>query len=144
MKIVASSERGCRKAPAEWFSGDVWVDDIVSAAPPLRLQAVYVTFSPGARTAWHTHPVGQVLQVVSGLGWVQLEGEAAKVIRPGDVVVIGPGENHWHGAEAGHTMVHLAMQEGDESGKTVVWGREEKEEEYRAAGESPLPSNGCK
>jgi quercetin dioxygenase-like cupin family protein len=134
MKIVAGSERGCRKAPAEWFTGDVWVDDIVTAAAPLRLQAVYVTFSPGARTAWHTHPVGQVLQVVSGLGWVQLEGEAARVIRPGDVAVIGPGENHWHGAEAGHTMVHLAMHEPDESGKSVVWGRKVTDEEYRAAG----------
>ena len=134
MKIVASRERGCRKAPADWFTGDAWVDDIVSAAAPLRLQAVYVTFSPGARTAWHTHPVGQVLQVVSGQGWVQLEGEAAQAIRPGDVVVIGPGENHWHGAEAGHTMVHLAMQEPDDSGKTVVWGRKVSEEEYGAAG----------
>jgi quercetin dioxygenase-like cupin family protein len=134
MKILASRERGCRKASADWFTGDVWVDDIVMAAAPLRLQAVYVTFSPGARTAWHTHPVGQVLQVVSGQGWVQLEGEAAQAIRPGDVVVIGPGENHWHGAEAGHTMVHLAMQEPDESGKTVVWGRKVSEEEYGAAG----------
>jgi quercetin dioxygenase-like cupin family protein len=134
MKIVSSSERGCKKAPADWFTGDVWVDDIVTAAAPLRLQAVYVTFSPGGRTAWHTHPVGQVLQVVSGLGWVQLEGEAARVIRSGDVVVIGPGENHWHGAEAGHTMVHLAMHEPDESGKTVVWGRKVTEEEYGAAG----------
>ena len=133
MKIVASIERGCRKAPAEWFTGDAWVDEIVSGAAPLRLQAVYVTFSPGARTAWHTHPVGQVLQVVSGLGWVQLEGEAARAIRPGDVVVIGPGENHWHGAEAGHTMVHLAMHEPDDSGKTVVWGRKVTEEEYGAA-----------
>jgi quercetin dioxygenase-like cupin family protein len=75
-----------------------------------------------------------VLQVVSGLGWVQLEGEPARVIRPGDVVVIGPGENHWHGAESGHTMVHLAMHEPDESGKTVVWGRKVTEEEYGAAG----------
>jgi quercetin dioxygenase-like cupin family protein len=134
MKIVASSERGCRKAPEEWFSGDAWIDEIVKGVAPSRLQAVYVTFSPGARTAWHTHPVGQVLQVVSGQGWVQLEGEAAQAIRPGDVVVIGPGENHWHGAEAGHTMVHLAMQEPDESGKTVVWGRKVTEEEYGAAG----------
>src|SRR6266403_467219 len=88
MKIVARRERGWRKGPAEWCTGDGGGGDIVSAAPPLRLQAVYVTFSPGARTAWHTHPVGQVLQVVSGLGWVQLEGEAARVIRPG----VGAGE----------------------------------------------------
>jgi quercetin dioxygenase-like cupin family protein len=134
MKIVASSERGCRKAPAEWFSGDAWIDEIVKGVAPSRLQAVYVTFSPGARTAWHTHPVGQVLQVVSGLGWVQLEGEAARVIGPGEVVVIGPGENHWHGAQAGRTMVHLAMQEFDDSGKNVVWGPKVTDEEYAVAG----------
>lgn len=134
MKIVATSERGCRKGPADWFTGDVWVDEIVKGVAPSRLQAAYVTFSPGARTAWHTHPVGQVLQVVSGLGWVQLEGQAALVIRPGDVVAIAPGENHWHGAEAGHTMVHLAMQETDESGAPVVWGRKVTDEEYGAAG----------
>src|SRR5258708_20341240 len=109
MKIVASSERGCRKAPAEWFTGDVWVDDIVTAAAPLRLQAVYVTFSPGARAAWHTHPVGQVLEGVSGLGWVQLEGGAARVIRPGDGGGIWAGGKHWAGAEAGPTMAQLAL-----------------------------------
>jgi len=134
MKIVASGERGCRKAPAEWFSGDAWMDEIVNGVAPSRLQAVYVVFSPGARTAWHTHPVGQVLQVVSGLGWVQLEGEAARAIGPGDVVVIASGENHWHGAQATHTMVHLAMQEADDSGKNVVWGRKVTDEEYGAAG----------
>src|SRR5260370_37628126 len=97
-------------------------------AAPLRLQAVYVTFSPGARTAWHTHPVGQVLEVVSGLGWVQLEGEAARGIGPGGVGVIGPGENHWHGAEAGHTVGHLAMHEPEGAGTTRGWGRKVTEE----------------
>jgi quercetin dioxygenase-like cupin family protein len=134
MKIVTSGERGCRKAPEAWFTGDAWVDTIVEMAASSRLQAARVTFSPGARTAWHTHPVIQVLEVISGLGWVQLEGQAAQAIRPGDVVVIGPGENHWHGAEAGHTMVHLAMQEADDFGKTVVWGVKVTDEEYGAAG----------
>ncbi len=134
MKIVTSVERECTKGPEEWFTGDVWINPVVRGEAPSRLQAAHVTFSPGARTAWHTHPVGQVLEVISGLGWVQLEGEAARAIRPGDVVVIAPGENHWHGAQAGRTMVHLAMQEWDESGKNVVWGAKVTEEEYGAAG----------
>src|SRR5882757_7243419 len=134
MKILGNGERGCNKAPVDWFSGDAWIDTVVNPAEPSRLQAAYVTFSPGARTNWHTHPVSQVLHVVSGFGWVQLEGEPAKRIAAGDVVVIGPGENHWHGAEAKHTMVHLAMQEADESGKTVVWGWQVSDEEYAALG----------
>ena len=134
MKIVKSGERGCRKGPGEWFTGDVWVDGIVEAAAPSRLQAARVTFSPGARTAWHTHPVVQVLEVVSGLGWVQLEGQAAQAIHPGDVVVIGAGENHWHGAQAGRTMVHLAMQQADDAGSTVAWGAKVTDAEYGAAG----------
>jgi len=97
-----------------------------------KLQAALVTFTPGARTHWHTHPLGQTLYVVSGLGWVQLEGSVKRVIRPGDVVVIAPGENHWHGAEAGHTMVHVAMQEADETGSPVVWGVSVTDEEYGA------------
>jgi len=83
---------------------------------------------------WHTHPVVQVLEVVSGVGWVQLEGQAAQAIHPGDVVVIGAGENHWHGAQAGRTMVHLAMLQTDDAGKTVVWGVKVTDEEYGAAG----------
>ena len=109
------------------------MDSVVEPTPPARGQAVLVTYAPGARTAWHTHPVGQTLYVVSGIGWVQLEGSAPQVIRPGDVVAIGAGENHWHGADAVHTMVHLAMQEGDGNGMNVVWGRQVTEQEYGAA-----------
>jgi len=109
------------------------MDEIVEPGGLSRLQALYVTYAPGARTAWHTHPVRQVLHVVSGIGWVQLEGEPAQIIRSGDVVVIEANENHWHGAEAAHTMVHLAMQESDESGKNVVWGRHVTDQEYAAA-----------
>ncbi len=130
MKILGNAERGCRPGPAEWFTGAVWIDAVVELTPPARLAAALVTFAPGARTHWHTHPLGQTLYVVSGLGWVQKEGEAAQAIRAGDVVVIAPGENHWHGAEAGHTMVHLAMQEKDENGSNVVWGRAVTDEEY--------------
>ena len=133
MQIVGSSERSCRRGPAEWFTGEVWIDEVVKRDAPSRLAAAYVTFTPGARTAWHTHPLGQVLHVISGVGWVQLEGEAARAIRAGDVVVIAPGENHWHGAAGDHTMVHLAMQEADDSGSPVTWGRPVLDAEYPAA-----------
>ena len=133
MKILANAARGCRRGPADWFTGQVWVDSVVD--PSLlggnaRISAAQVTFTPGARTNWHTHPFGQTLVVLSGLGWVQLEGEAAQPIRPGDVVVISRGENHWHGAEGSHTMVHLAMQENDATGVAVTWGRPVTDAEY--------------
>jgi len=136
MKILGNAERGCRRGPEDWFTGAVWIDSVLDAGVvggASKLQAALVTFSPGARTHWHTHPVGQTLYVVSGLGWVQKEGEAARAIRPGDVVAIAPGENHWHGAEAGHTMMHMAMQESDESGSPVVWDRAVTDAEYGAA-----------
>ena len=112
----------------------VWMDSLVEPTAPARGQAVLVTFAPGSRTAWHTHPLGQTLYIVTGLGWVQKRGEAASAIRPGDVVVIAAGEDHWHGAEAGHTMVHLALQEADEAGVNVVWGEAVTEEQYGSAG----------
>ena len=132
MKILGNAERGCRRGPEDWFTGMVWVDSVIDLEPPARLSSALVTFSPGARTNWHTHPLGQTLYVLSGLGWAQLEGQAAQAIRPGDVVSIEAGENHWHGAEAGHTMVHLAMQEKDDSGSPVVWGLAVTDEEYGA------------
>lgn len=121
--------------PADWFTGQVWVEGVLGVGGVTagsRLAAAQVTFSPGARTAWHTHPVGQTLLVTSGVGWAQKEGEAAVAIRAGDVVLIAAGENHWHGAQAGHTMVHIAMQEADEAGEVVVWGRQVTEAEYGA------------
>jgi len=134
MKILASETLGCRRGPAEWFTGTVWIDDVVTAGAPARFNAARVSFEPGARTAWHTHPVGQALHVLSGVGWVQLKGEAAKAIRPGDSVWIEAGEVHWHGAGAGRTMVHLAMQEKDADGVAVVWLEHVTDEEYGAAG----------
>jgi quercetin dioxygenase-like cupin family protein len=130
MKILGNAQRRCMQGPEAWFTGVVWVDSVVDLAAPARLAAALVSFSPGARTAWHTHPLGQTLYVLSGLGWVQLEGDPPQAIRPGDVVEIAPGENHWHGAEAGHTMVHLAMQEKDETGSPVLWGRHVTDQEY--------------
>ena len=134
MKIVTSDVLGCRRGPAEWFSGTVWIDDVVTAGEPARFVAARVSFEPGARTAWHTHPRGQALHVLSGVGLVQLKGVPAQLIRPGDTVWIEAGEEHWHGAAPGHTMVHLAIQEKDEAGATVVWLEQVTDAEYAAAG----------
>lgn len=134
MRISTKSERGRRLGPAGWFTGEAWVEPVVEGAPSKEVQLVRVEFAPGARTAWHTHPVGQVLEVTQGRGWVQVEGDAAREILPGDVVVIEAGENHWHGACASEGMVHLAINEWDEAGSNVTWGAQVSEEEYAAAG----------
>src|SRR5580698_5374873 len=132
MKILASGERNSGKGPAAWFTGTVWIDEIVTGAAPSRLKANRVSFEPGARTAWHTHPLGQALHVVSGVGRVQLKGEPVREIRPGDSVWIEAGELHWHGAAPGSTMVHLAMQETDDRGLNVEWLEHVTDEEYGA------------
>lgn len=132
MKIVSSSERASRRGPAEWFTGTVWIDQIVEGEEPSRARLARVSFEPGARTAWHTHPVGQVLHVLSGSGLVQQEGQPVRTIQPGDTVMIAPGERHWHGAGPASTMVHLAMQEADASGVQVVWLEHVTDAEYGA------------
>jgi quercetin dioxygenase-like cupin family protein len=132
MKIVNSKDRPSRKGRAEWFTGAVWIDEIFVGAEPSRLRAFRVSFEPGARTAWHTHPVGQTLHVLSGTGLVQLEGGPVQKMHPGDTVMIAPMERHWHGAAAGNTMVHLAMQETDAQGVDVVWLDPVSDEEYAA------------
>jgi quercetin dioxygenase-like cupin family protein len=134
MKISTSEMRPSQRGPEDWFTGTVWIDAVVTGDAPSRMRSARVSFEPGARTAWHTHPVGQGLHVLAGVGWVQLKGEPAKAIRPGDSVWIEPGEVHWHGATAGHTMVHLAMQEIDAEGTAVVWGDHVTEAEYAAVG----------
>jgi quercetin dioxygenase-like cupin family protein len=130
MKILPNQLRSCRKGPETWFTGTVWIDEIVTGVAPSRLRANRVSFEPGARTAWHTHPMGQALHVLSGLGCVQLKGEPVHEIRPGDTVWIEASEVHWHGAVPGYTMVHLAIQEVDEHGVDVVWLEHVKEAEY--------------
>ena len=132
MKILRSETLGCRRGPAEWFTGTVWIDDVVTAGAPARFNAARVSFEPGARTAWHTHPMGQALHVLTGVGRVQLAGEPAQVITAGDSVWIEAGERHWHGADASHTMVHLAIQEADQSGVNVVWLEHVSEQDYSA------------
>jgi quercetin dioxygenase-like cupin family protein len=132
MKILTNEERSCRRGPEDWFTGTVWLDEIVVAAPA-RLKAFRVSFEPGARTAWHTHPLGQALHVLSGVGLVQLQGQPAQAIRPGDTIWIEPGEVHWHGAAPEHTMVHMAMQVADTAGVDVVWLTHVSDQEYAAA-----------
>ncbi len=132
MKIIESKDRPSRKGKAEWFTGNVWIDEIVVGAEPSRLRAFRVSFEPGARTTWHTHSVGQTLHVLTGAGLVQLASGAVQEIHPGDTVVIGANERHWHGAAPGNTMVHLAMQEADAQGVDVVWLEAVTDDEYAA------------
>jgi quercetin dioxygenase-like cupin family protein len=132
MEILQSAARASRKGSAEYFTGTVWVDEIVRAAEPSRVRLFRVSFEPGARTAWHTHPVGQVLHVLTGTGLVQREGEPVRPIHPGDTVFIAPGERHWHGAGPQNTMVHLALQEADANGVEVTWLEHVSDAEYNA------------
>jgi len=119
--------------PGDWFTGTVYIDQIAAAPAPARLQAASVHFTPGARTAWHTHPFGQTIWVAEGVGLCQRRGGPIEVIRPGDRVYFEPGEDHWHGAAANRFMTHIAMQEADENGSPVTWGEHVSDEEYGAA-----------
>lgn len=118
MKILREDGRGSRRGPEAWFNGVVWLDDVLSTA---TLKVTRVSFEPGARTAWHTHPRGQALHVLSGVCQVQLRGGEVEEVSSGDSVWIDAGEVHWHGAAAGRTMAHLAIQDVDEHGVDVVW-----------------------
>lgn len=120
MRIQTSGSVATRKGPSSSFSGSVWLDLINEAPEPARVRANSVTFEPGARTAWHTHPLGQTLFVVSGCGRVQKWGESVQEIHAGDVVWIEPGEKHWHGAGATTKMTHIAIQEAL-NGNSVEW-----------------------
>lgn len=120
MKIIRNASRPSGTGPADWFSGRVRMDPLISAPAPARVEAVLVTFEPGARTAWHTHPLGQTLIVTSGLGLVQRDGGPVEEIRPGDVVWFEPGERHWHGASVSAAMSHVAIQERD-GASAVTW-----------------------
>lgn len=132
MQITRSSVETAR-GPAEWFTGDVYIDTVAAPPPPARAAAALVRFTPGARTAWHTHPLGQTIFVTEGVGACQREGGPLEVIRPGDRVFFEPGENHWHGAAPDRLMVHIAIQEADESGSPVTWGDHVSDEQYNAA-----------
>ncbi len=130
MNISRAGSQPSGKGPAEYFTGAVRVDPLFKAPDPAQVVGAAVTFEPGARTAWHTHPLGQTLIVTAGLGWVQREGGPVEEIRPGDVVWFPPGLKHWHGATATTGMTHIAIQEAQD-GKTVDWMEQVSAEQYR-------------
>jgi quercetin dioxygenase-like cupin family protein len=130
MDIKRSGSRPSGKGPADYFTGSVRVDPLIETKEPARVRGAHVTFEPGARTAWHTHPLGQTLIVTSGLGWVQRLGGPVEEIRPGDVVWFEPGEKHWHGATATTGMSHIAIQEAL-NGSAVAWMEKVSDEDYR-------------
>jgi quercetin dioxygenase-like cupin family protein len=121
------------RGPADWFTGTVLIDQIAAAPAPSRLAAARVHFTPGARTAWHTHPLGQTIYVTEGVGRCQRRGGPVEEIRPGDRVYFEPGEHHWHGAAPNRFLTHVAMHEADDSGSTVTWGEHVTDEEFDAA-----------
>ena len=132
MKITHTAESPTRRGNADWFTGTVWQDPVIDAPAPARARAARVSFEPGARTAWHTHPLGQTLFVISGVGRVQTKGGPVREIRPGDTVWIPPNEKHWHGASPTNSMVHIAMHESLD-GTHVTWMEHVTDEEYGAA-----------
>jgi quercetin dioxygenase-like cupin family protein len=130
MDIKRSGSEPSAKGPAEYFTGSVRVDMLFRPQQPARTSGAYVTFEPGARTAWHTHPLGQTLIITAGFGWVQREGAAIEEIRPGDVVWFPPGEKHWHGATPVTAMTHIAITETLD-GKNVDWMEKVSDDQYR-------------
>ncbi len=129
MQITRNSlETGA--GPREWFTGSVYVDPVAAPSASSRLSASIVHFTPGARTAWHSHPYGQTIFVTEGYGLCQRRGGPVEVIRPGDRVFFEPGEEHWHGAAPDRFMTHLAMQQVDDAGNAATWGEHVTDEEY--------------
>jgi quercetin dioxygenase-like cupin family protein len=130
MEITRLGSQSSGKGPDEWFTGSVRIDPLFQPNEHRRAAAAVVTFEQGARTAWHTHPLGQTLIVTSGVGWIQREGGSVEEIRPGDVVWFEPGEKHWHGASPTIAMTHIATQE-QLNGKVVEWMEKVTTEQYR-------------
>lgn len=132
MKIMRNGSLASLAGPGEWFSGRVRIDGMFQAESPATVSCATVTFEPAARTAWHSHPLGQTLIVTAGCGRVQLQGEPVQEIRPGDVVWIAPGERHWHGAAPTTAMTHIAIQE-TRDGKAADWYEQVSDEDYGAS-----------
>ena len=130
MEIKRKESRQSSKGPDEWFTGSVKIEALFEAPEPARVRGASVTFEPRARTAWHTHPLGQTLIVTSGRGWVQRWEGPVEEIRPGDVVWFAPGEKHWHGATPTTAMTHIAIQEAL-NGKPVDWMEKVSDEQYQ-------------
>ena len=131
MKITRSGSQPSSKPSADWFTGTVRIDPLFPVTAPARAAGNAVTFEPGARTAWHTHPLGQILIVTAGAGRAQREGGPVEEIRPGDVVWFDPGEKHWHGASPTAAMTHIAIQEAID-GKFVEWMEKVSDDQYNA------------
>jgi quercetin dioxygenase-like cupin family protein len=132
MQITRSSI-DTQRGPADWFTGAVYLDAVAAPVGASRASATNVHFAPGARTAWHTHPNGQTIFVVEGVGLCQRRGDAVEVIRPGDRVFFEPGEEHWHGAAPNRFMLHLAILDVDDQGNNATWLDHVTDEEYAAA-----------
>lgn len=132
MPIQRNGSQPSTTGPAEYFTGTVRIDPLFAAPDPARVTGGMVTFEPGARSAWHTHPLGQTLIVTSGLGWTQCWGGPIEEIRPGDVITCPPGTKHWHGATPTTAMTHIAIQERDAAGKVVDWLEKVSDEQYLA------------
>jgi len=132
MHILTGKHGISRLGPEKWFTGTVWLDEIVTAPAPASFKATRVSFAPGARTAWHTHPLGQALHILSGAGLIQVKGQSVHLFQAGDVVWIEAEELHWHGATPEQTMVHLALQQSDDLGVDVVWLDHVTDQEYAA------------
>ena len=130
MKLQRAGSQPSAKGPSDWFTGTVRIDPLFQPTDPARTAGASVTFEPGARTAWHTHPLGQTLIITAGLGWAQREGGPVEEIRPGDVVWFPPGLKHWHGATPTTAMTHIAIQE-QLNGKAVEWMEKVADEDYR-------------
>ena len=130
MEIKRNGTQMPMKGPTDWFTGTVRIEPLFQAPEPALVQGASVTFEPGARTAWHTHPLGQTLLVTAGLGWAQREGGPVEEIRPGDVVWFAPGEKHWHGATAVNAMTHVAIQE-KAGGQVVTWMEQVSADQYK-------------
>jgi quercetin dioxygenase-like cupin family protein len=131
MELKRNGTQQSSKGPDEYFTGNVRIDPLFEAPDPARLRCANVTFEPGARSAWHRHPLGQTLIITSGCGWVQSEGQAKVEIRPGDVVWCPPNEKHWHGATPTTAMTHVAIQEALD-GKVVEWMEKVSDDQYQA------------
>ena len=130
MNITRANAAATKRGPAEYFTGTVWLDEVTTAPYASDVRVVRVTFEPGARTAWHTHPHGQMLQILSGIGRVQKTGGEVVEVRPGDVIWFDSGERHWHGAAPDRVMVHLAVQRANDAGRTALWQEHVADADY--------------
>jgi quercetin dioxygenase-like cupin family protein len=130
MELFRAGSRASGRGPGEWFAGVVLLDPIIEAPEPARVQAVRVTFEPGARTAWHRHPLGQALFIVAGVALIGRSDGTVERAAPGDTVWFDPGERHWHGATAEALMTHIAIQERDDDGSPAMWEEHVTDEEY--------------